>query len=152
MLHAFESNIVQLCPDIFCKLRQASSPPPWPCSASHRHIASRMQSRHGHAPASALHHRRTPVALPVACNPDGLAAVVSVYGSVSLAHGQARASLTGTGVVAGASLAACTRNGAYASAGELNARCGEVVTSMGVAMGGEAGSSIRCIDLPSFSL
>jgi hypothetical protein len=62
------------------------------------------------------------------------------------------ASLTGTSVVAGASLAACTGNGVCASAGELNARCGEVVTSVGAAMGGEAGSSIQCIDLPCFSL
>jgi hypothetical protein len=33
--------------------------------------------------------------------------------------------------VAGASLAACTGNGACASVGELNARCGEVVTDIG---------------------
>jgi hypothetical protein len=41
----------------------------------------------------------------------------------------------------GASLVACTGNGACASAGELDTWCGEVVTGMGAAMGGTTGSS-----------
>jgi hypothetical protein len=70
-----------------------------------------------------------------------MAATVSAYDSVSPAHDEARASLTGMGVMAGASLVACTENGACASAGELDTWCGEVVTGMGAAMGGTTGSS-----------
>jgi hypothetical protein len=154
MLHAVESNSCTTVSRHFLQVAAGQHPsamvmfrkppshcqshaiPPWTCS--------RVR-----APPPA--HPRQRVRSRSARTRDDLTTVVSAYILVSLEHSEARASLTGTCVVAGASLAACTGNGACASVGELNARCGEVVTSVGAAMGGEAGSSIRHIDFSCFS-